>query len=339
MAAYYKESMDLLKKEKGWFKKIVLAGLVRAIPIIGWFGETGYYMEWARRTAWGIDSAPDNKADSSVCLGAGWRSFLAMLGYSLAWLIISCFFVSIEFDPFISWLLGFFISFILGLAMLLAAIYDDAGAGYGFKRMVDLIKGNPADMFKIIGFDLIYAIITGIIYIILFMFALLPMVLAIANAGIFDLALGSNANMFVDDSLYYNIFMFEDIIAPFLGQVAVFGLVFYIIDMIVKSYRDAIYYTMIALFVRQTNVSAWGDIKDDLPKVLAFEPTHDTPVSPVQETTAPTETAENSETASSTVNNQTNEIATNTESVKEESQTGEATEEKENSEENSAINE
>ena len=51
-------SWKMLARDKGWVKPLLIIALVSWIPVFGKIVVLGYGLEWARLTAWGIDSTP-----------------------------------------------------------------------------------------------------------------------------------------------------------------------------------------------------------------------------------------------------------------------------------------
>ena len=54
----FSHSFKMLTSQKGWWKPIAVLTLIAWIPIVGQVALLGYGLEWARLTAWGVDSAP-----------------------------------------------------------------------------------------------------------------------------------------------------------------------------------------------------------------------------------------------------------------------------------------
>lgn len=54
-------SWKMLTRDKGWIKPLLIIALVSWIPIVGPVVVLGYGLEWARLTAWGVDSAPKQR--------------------------------------------------------------------------------------------------------------------------------------------------------------------------------------------------------------------------------------------------------------------------------------
>lgn len=62
-------SWKMLTRDKGWIKPLLIIALVSWIPILGPIVVLGYGLEWARLTAWGVDSAPKQR-------GIGYKKML-----------------------------------------------------------------------------------------------------------------------------------------------------------------------------------------------------------------------------------------------------------------------
>ena len=72
---YISRSWDMLTRDKGWIKVILLLALASFVPFVGLIGLVGYGLEWARLTAWGIDSSPKQRGVRiGECLASGWRA-------------------------------------------------------------------------------------------------------------------------------------------------------------------------------------------------------------------------------------------------------------------------
>lgn len=81
---YLSRSWKMLTRAPGWIKPILLLTLVSFIPIFGLIFVLGYTLEWARLTAWGIDSSPKQSGvDVGACLSCGWRALLVMLCWTI----------------------------------------------------------------------------------------------------------------------------------------------------------------------------------------------------------------------------------------------------------------
>ena len=77
-------SWHMLTRDKGWLKPVLVLTLVGWIPILGQIALLGYGMEWARLTAWGVDSAPKQRGvDYGKVLSTGGRAFLVTISMGI----------------------------------------------------------------------------------------------------------------------------------------------------------------------------------------------------------------------------------------------------------------
>lgn len=77
-------SWKMLTRDKGWLKPLLVLTLVSWIPILGQIAVCGYALEWARLTAWGVDSAPKQKGvDYGKVLTTGGIAFLVALSMGM----------------------------------------------------------------------------------------------------------------------------------------------------------------------------------------------------------------------------------------------------------------
>lgn len=78
-------SWKMLARDKGWVKPLLIIALVSWIPVFGKIVVLGYGLEWARLTAWGIDSAPkQSRIDLRKMLLTGCTAYLISLFMGLA---------------------------------------------------------------------------------------------------------------------------------------------------------------------------------------------------------------------------------------------------------------
>ena len=83
----FASSWRMLTRDKGWIKPVLILTMVGWIPILGQIVLFGYGLEWARLTAWGVDSAPKQRGvDYGKVLESGGRAFLVTvtLGFVVA---------------------------------------------------------------------------------------------------------------------------------------------------------------------------------------------------------------------------------------------------------------
>ena len=85
-AKYFSHSWELLTRDKGWVKPILVLAIAMFVPVVGPLAVLGYALEWARLSAWGVDAAPKQRGVKiGGCLVAGWRAFVVILVWMLLW--------------------------------------------------------------------------------------------------------------------------------------------------------------------------------------------------------------------------------------------------------------
>ena len=81
---YLKRAIDDLTREDGWWKPLLLLGLVACIPIVGPIVAVGYQLDWGKEAAWGMDRGLPRKVGS---IGRRLRYGLIALVVYLVWLL------------------------------------------------------------------------------------------------------------------------------------------------------------------------------------------------------------------------------------------------------------
>ena len=159
-------SWKMLTRDKGWIKPILVLTLVGWIPILGQIAIMGYGLEWARLTAWGVDSAPKQRGVAyGKVLSTGGIAFLIMVTMGIVlgiidvmlfggWYPIAAFPMGVgalsgsvldavrDSSVFVA-LVMLVVNLLLGsfstAAMMRATIYDSFGAGWRLDRLFQMI--------------------------------------------------------------------------------------------------------------------------------------------------------------------------------------------------------
>lgn len=169
-------SWKMLTQEHGWYKPLCILALIGWIPILGQIAVLGYALEWARFTAWGIDTAPRrHNIDIGKILATGGRAFLVLVLMGLivravlaifgfgGWAFFGSFLVmgmGISVSSLLegvtalsAWgILGAAVSLVLGTfltaAMMRTTLYDSFGAGWRVDRLFQMIGRDPLGFLK-----------------------------------------------------------------------------------------------------------------------------------------------------------------------------------------------
>ena len=276
---YLSRSWALLTRDKGWIKPVLVLAVSKLVPIAGPLGVSGYTQEWARLTAWGVDSAPKQKnVKVGECIGAGWRTFLASLGWSAIYVVVAMLlsnaatstsdngmvFLSFLLDVLL-WVLNLsFVAFI-AIARLRATIYQKAKAGYKISRIWEMIKHDPSGLMHIIGIAIIEQLLVGAVLIVFALIAfssVLPTLLRIIYMMESSYGYGYDYGM----STY-----FVEQLSTLLAGIAPIVVIGWYCYTVVVVIFNLLINTATALWFRQFNVPQWGASDDPLPTPLTSD--------------------------------------------------------------------
>lgn len=179
-------SWHMLTRDKGWLKPVLVLTLVGWIPILGQIVLLGYGMEWARLTAWGVDSAPKQRGvDYGKVLSTGGRAFLVTIsmGFVVALILqvvfpgslyqlISCLTggnaagatLAVTSDatfPLSAVLLSGLMGSFLQAASLRSTLYDSFSAGWRLDRLFQMIGRDFGGFLHTFGVVFIGGLISG----------------------------------------------------------------------------------------------------------------------------------------------------------------------------------
>ena len=183
----FQASWKMLTRDKGWIKPILVLTLVGWIPILGQIVLLGYAFEWARLTAWGVDSAPKQRGvDYGKVLTTGGRAFVISLAVNIALSIIESLVFGIEAGTLglfgtsgsvlgnialvgamggagvvavacevVNMLMGTFIM----VASLRATVYDDFSAGWRLDRIFQMISSDLGGFMRVYVISLLAGLV------------------------------------------------------------------------------------------------------------------------------------------------------------------------------------
>lgn len=256
---YWSRSWQLLTRDEGWIKPLLVLGAVRLVPIVGHFGADGYGLEWARLTAWGVDSSPKQKnVDTSACLKTGARAFVVSLGYLIVLGFARRLLVGILGDTLgglLAAAVGVVGGAIIVVAKLHSAIYQSISAGYQVPRVAEMIKRDYRGLLRIAGMALLISLaITTAITVVLSGATLLR-----AGDILFDLV-GYTGYGYDEDWFIVNTML------SLLGRMApVLCLLIYAAT-VGSSFESLMVTTATGLWMRQFDVANWGEANEPLPQ-------------------------------------------------------------------------
>jgi len=274
---YFSRSWALLTHDKGWYKPLLVMMCSSLVPIAGDLGNRGYALEWARLTAWGVDSSPKQKnVQVGRCIASGWRGFLVEFGWSLIFALIYS--AVVTFASALPGFLGDFFGFIVGVlggiatllwtsitgvAALRAAIYERAGAGYRFDRVFEMIKLDRRGFGRIFCISLVSNLLMGAISFCCGIIIALELTPALIVGG------------YMGDSS-----SFLSALSGTMVWLVLTAAIFVLAVSFVANAVRMLVYTATGLWMRQFNVPNWGRSADPLPVDVSPAEEDDAPVIP-----------------------------------------------------------
>lgn len=253
---YFGRAWGLLTRDKGWWKPVLVLALATFVPIVGPLGVLGYELEWARLTAWGVDSAPKQKGVRvGECISSGWRGFVTILGWMIAWGIVSAILSAVSLFGLLNlavFVAGFFVNTLLLVCAIRATIYQKIGAGYQANRIADMVKADFEGVARVTGIYTLSQMIVGLVAGLLSLMAFMPLFVQIA-------AIGSRAGRAMTES------QVAGAILNVMSQAIPAVLVIVVVCTILGTIVSLVSITAAALWVRNFDVSSWGESGDPIP--------------------------------------------------------------------------
>ena len=284
---YFSDSWHLLTRQKGWIKPILVLAIALLVPVAGPLALSGYALEWARLSAWGVDASPKQRGVRvGECVASGWRAFVVGLVWTIAFVLASMIVTGVLQALFGGWgeslgemltvICGFLFSLIVLVAGLRAAIYTKIRAGLNPACVFEMVGRDAGGLFKIIGIPLVTALIVGAVMLVGYV------VLFVVIMG--DVA-GYIGYLTYDSS---SALLFQ-LIRGVLGKTLPTLVVLWYVGAVVSVASTLLEVNAIGLWMRQFDVPVWGGPSDPLPAPSGGLPAASNPVPPV--TNAPTDSA------------------------------------------------
>lgn len=188
-------SWKMLTRDKGWIKPLLVLTLVSWIPILGQIAVLGYGLEWARLTAWGVDSAPKQRGvQYGKVLTTGGIGFLVALTMSIvlglaniilfggayvgaAFPLLSGMTISglaagtgggllfggVSFAAvLLMMIVNVFFGTFISAAMMRSTVYDSFSAGWRIDRLFQMVIRDLGGFFHTYAVSLIGSIVSGL---------------------------------------------------------------------------------------------------------------------------------------------------------------------------------
>lgn len=275
---YISRSWDMLTRDKGWIKVILLLALASFVPFVGLIGLVGYGLEWARLTAWGIDSSPKQRGVRiGECLASGWRALVVTFVWMFVWMLAAGIVNSIAdvlLPDALANLIGsllvlaqVFYILVVYVAVLRAAIYTKISAGLNPSRVLEMVKRAPGDLFFFVLILIVGGLIVSAIWVFFMLLggvSVLPEIIKMARV-----AMGS-----FDDAMFIrHLTAMLRIVMP---VAAIAGY----LSSVVYAATSLLTYNSVGLWMRQFDVARWGGPSDPLPQAASLPTSTVPPTTP-----------------------------------------------------------
>lgn len=281
----FMSSWHMLTRDKGWIKPVLVLTLLGMVPFLGQICLMGYGLEWARLTAWGVESAPKQRGvDYGKVLSTGGRAFLITLLMSMALGILLSVFIPGSAGvfaarglgygavsdvamlttsgalSFIGWVVGVLSGTFINAACMRATIYDGFAAGWRVDRIFQMISRDFAGFLKtwLVAFigSLATGLFTGVIALVCAVIFGIGALSTVSFAGLASSQ--SNMDYFVRQLVHIGVgpvlvFVVLVIAAVFVGSV-------------INTAMQLLIYNAVGQWFCRFEVGTWGPSEAPLPE-------------------------------------------------------------------------
>ena len=264
---YFSRSWKMLTSEKGWYKPVLLLALSMFVPIVGMLAAMGYALEWARLTAWNVDSAPKQKGVKiGGCIVSGFRGAVIMLVWAIVWSIVSSV-VKSAFSG--STVLYELIAFALAICALLynlvsvaaalrGAIYTKIGAGLAPVRVWEMLKRDYKGLFSVVGITFCSMLVD---FVLVFVGVLIAVLINIGDVA-------QLLTLFVETIDGYSVTSASviSVVGSIVSKCVPVLIIFLYLMYLVSTVTTLLTYNAVGLWMRQFDVARWGGPNEPLPE-------------------------------------------------------------------------
>lgn len=293
---YWKTCSKDITSSEGWFKKIMLLGLLSFVPVFGAMTLNGYAYEWAHKAAWGVRGPLPKKIygrTGSKMLRWGWFAFALGIIISLIPGIISAIGTAL-FDGGLGvsvWDYGYYAhhaGYSAGSGILLAVggllivvgmlasfvacvvtwvscmrmtVYDKFGAGMQLGKVFKMIGHDFGGIARIFGMYLLTSLVIGIIYavavgIIVFVVVLLMLGFGLSTGAAYG---GSGMGGAQVTALVVQMVLMALLVAFPLVLVVVYAL------FVMNAWQTLLIARAVGYWTAQFDIAHWGRKEDPMP--------------------------------------------------------------------------
>ena len=283
---YLTRSWRMLTREESWIKAVLLLTLYSLIPIVGGMVLVGASFEWARLTAWGVESSPKQKGiNFSKCLKTGFFAALAMIVlHAACTFILSLVATVLPFLDDVAWIFIAFIAVIIEVVVLYMTIYDQFSAAFSFNNLWKMISHDPKGLLKIWGEHIKLGLILAIPTVALVLFVFMIILGTVGPDFSYRASMINEAGAWTGSDIeagFMLLSMMFSTLLPFL-------VIFWIISSFIAALTSLLTVNMVGLWMLQFRVSEWGNPTDPLPTPMTASDFTTPPTSPTPVSAAPT---------------------------------------------------
>lgn len=269
---YFSRSWKMLTSQKGWYKPVLLLALGMFVPLFGLLALMGYGLEWARLTAWNVDSAPKQKGVRvGKCIAAGWRGLVVMFVWNFLWAIVVGL-VRMVFSLsslstlvfLVTYVAGLFVGLIVVAACVRSAIYTKIAPGLYGSRIYEMLKRDYKGLFTIVGIPFVSSLIVAAIALVGIVILFLLCLADIAGMAGFIMYADALTSADAAEMLGY-------LGSMLVKCVPVILLVAYAENFVV-AVTTLLEYNAVGLWMRQFDVAHWGGPHEALPETAPVAP-------------------------------------------------------------------
>lgn len=261
---YFSRAWALLTRDRGWIKPVLVMSAAALVPVVGMLGILGYIVEWARLTAWGVNSSPKQRnVQVGGCIASGARAFVVMLVWGICWGVVGGLLVMV---PLLGGLLSFawtivnlFVSLVIMIAVLRATIYQKIVAGLRVTRIWKMATHDLGGVMRVFGLQVAGGALIALAAAVVTLVALMSALPSLVYYSLYLYDYGS----VMAESLQASIAL--ELLASLLGAALPALLVLYVLGTPATIVLAMLVYTALALWMRQFDVPSWGREEDPLP--------------------------------------------------------------------------
>lgn len=250
--SYLKDAWADLSSDEGWWRAILVLGLLNCIPLVGQVFACGFLYDWAKEAAWGMRSGISH---SAVDIGRRGRYGLMVFGVCIIWVApVMIVAQLLRLVPvmggvlcFLMEIIAILVTVVASAAALRSIIYERMAPGLQFKRVFRMVRRDPGGLSQALGIALLNVVLAAAALFVL----LLPAVpfVGVAMSSTTEMVLGAN-----------------------LPLVVVLGMLFIVISLVVwvagsvfSTLILALYARAIGYWIAQFEPAKWRTPTDPMP--------------------------------------------------------------------------